>query len=162
MPPAASQIGSAYLDRKVSDLFDRITIVDLITRVGVTLDEKRFGDLRSIFTEDVVVRFGFPGSEPIDNIESLAERGRRSQGRFARAHHIFTDHLIELSGDTAKVRANLLGFHVHRAEEPSAHFDIGERYRFEMIRTPEGWRISYMSTEPVWTAGESPSPLPAR
>jgi hypothetical protein len=161
MPHTAQNAGPADLDRKVSDLYDRITIVDLITRLGVTLDEKRFGNLASLFTEDVAVRFGFPGSEPIDNIQSLAERGRRSQGRFARAHHIFTDHLIELSGDKAKVRANLLGFHVHRAEEPAAHFDIGERYRFEMIRTTDGWRISHMTTEPVWTAGESPSPPPA-
>lgn len=151
----------ADLHRNITDLFDRIAIIDLISRVGLTLDEKRFDDLRSIFTDDVFVKFGFPGAEPIDNIAALAERGRRSQGRFARAHHLFTDHLIELSGDKAKVRANLLGFHVHRNDRPGSHFDIGERYRFEMARTPNGWRISCMITEPVWTAGDDPAPLPS-
>jgi hypothetical protein len=156
MPQASPTIGSADLDRKVSDLFDRITIVDLITRLGVTLDEKRFDNLRSIFIENVAVRFGFPSAEPIDNIAALAQRGRRSQGRFARAHHLFTDHLIELSGDKAKVRANLLGFHVHKADRPGSHYDIGERYHFEMIRMIEGWRVSRMTTEPVWTGGDEP------
>jgi len=131
MPHAAANT-SADLDRKVGDLFDRIAIIDLITHIGRSLDEKRIDNLRSIFTEDVVVKRGHP------------------QGRLACTHHLFADHLIELSGDKAEVRANLLGFNVHRAEMPASHFDIGERYRFEMVRTAHGWRISRMTTEPVW------------
>ncbi|WP_162919012.1 nuclear transport factor 2 family protein [Taklimakanibacter deserti] len=139
MPHAALSAAPADLDRKASDLFDRIAIIDLITHIGLSLDEKRFDNLRSIFTADVVVKRG------------------HSQGRLASTHHLFTDYLIELSGDKAEVRANLRGFHVHRAEAPASHFDIAERYRFEMVRTAEGWRVFRMTTEPVWTAGDAPA-----
>ncbi|MGE0240278.1 MAG: nuclear transport factor 2 family protein [Parvibaculaceae bacterium] len=149
MPHAAANTASADLDRKVSDLYDRILIVDLITHIGVILDEGRFDNLRSVFTEDVVVRFGFPGVEPIDTVAALMACRHRPQ----RAYHLFTDHLIELSGDRAQARASLTGVHVRRDEAPGAQFDIGAHYRFEMVRTTDGWRISRMTTEAAGTAG---------
>ncbi len=42
---------------------------------------------------------------------------------------MITNLLIDLDGDRAKVRANLIATFVHRADAPGAHFDIGERYQ---------------------------------
>ena len=147
----------AQLRRQLQDLLDRNAIVDLISRLGLMLDDKRFDDIGSIYADDVVAIFGFAAGARIEGVEALAERGRKSQGRFARAHHVFTDHVIDLRGDQAIVRANLIGIHVHRAEDPASHFDMGERYTFEMIRKPEGWRIAKVITTPVWTAGPPPA-----
>jgi hypothetical protein len=32
-------------------------------------------------------------------------------------------------------------------------FTLGEIYRFDAVRTPDGWRFEGVETEPVWTAG---------
>ncbi len=147
----------AQLQRQVRELLDRNEIVNLIGRLGLMLDEKRFDDIRSIVTDDVVADFPSTGAGQMRGIEALAAHGRKSQGRFERAHHVITDHLIDLDGDRATVRANLIATHVHRADEPGSHYDVGEYYRFEMIRTPEGWRISRLNPNGVWTSGVRPT-----
>jgi len=79
--------------------------------------------------------------------------GRRRNPRADRTHHVITNLLIDLDGDRAKVRANLIATFVHRADAPGAHFDIGERYQFEAVRTPQGWLLSRVHVSPVWTSG---------
>jgi hypothetical protein len=61
--------------------------------------------------------------------------------------------LIDLDGDHAQVRANLIATLVPSAAEPAAHATLGERYRFETIRTDSGWRLARIEVEPVWKAG---------
>jgi hypothetical protein len=55
-----------------------------------------------------------------------------------------------LDGDRATVGANLIATMVPSSDEPDAHLTIGERYRFEAVRTPAGWRFSRVEVSPVW------------
>lgn len=67
--------------------------------------------------------------------------------------------LVDADGDRAEVRANLL---VHFAAltdtdaptlAPPIQFTLGEIYRFDAVRTPEGWRFACVETSPVWMSG---------
>ena len=48
---------------------------------------------------------------------------------------------------------NALMTHVHASEEL---FTVGGVWRAEVRRTPDGWRFSRVTVEPVWTSGEPP------
>lgn len=138
------------LREQVQKLVDRGEITDLISRLGLLLDEKDFDSARSVFTEDVSAKF--PAGH-IQGVDDLAESGRQNIGPFAAVQHVITNLLIALDGNRATARANLIATHVHRAADPGSHFDSGVVYHFGAVRTPDGWRLSSMELEHVWSAG---------
>lgn len=132
----------------LQDLTDRQAITDLVSRLGLWLDEKRFYDTEALFTEDVTV--ATPGGRA-HGVGLVAEQARRNHD-YERIQHVITNVLIDLDGDRAQVRANLIATLVPSAAEPAAHATLGERYRFDAVRTPQGWRLSRVEVDPIWTA----------
>ena len=135
---------------QVQELVDRDAIADLVGRLGLWLDEKRFDEARSIFTEDATA--DTPGGS-VRGLGLVAEQARRNHSDFERTQHAITNVLIDLDGDRATVRANLIATFVQRADAPGSQFTLGERYRFVAVRTPEGWRFSRVEVTPVWRSG---------
>jgi hypothetical protein len=132
----------------LQNITDRQAITDLVSRLGLWLDEKRFYDTESLFTEDVTV--ATPGGKA-QGVGLVAAQARRNHD-YDRIQHVITNVLVDLQGDRATVRANLIVTFVPRADEPATHSMRGERYRFETARTPDGWRFSRIEVEAVWSA----------
>ena len=128
-------------------LTDREAITDLVSELGLWLDEKRFEDARAVLAEDVTV--DTPGGRS-HGIDAVVEQARRTHEAHD-THHVITNALVDVDGDRATVRANLTATFAARADTPS--FVVGERYRFEAIRLPVGWRLSRIRVVPVWRAG---------
>jgi hypothetical protein len=137
--------------QKLQELLDRSEITELVTRLGVWLDEKRFDDARSILTEDVTAET--PGGSVV-GIEQVAEQARRNH--VVPTHHVITNVLIDLDGDRAAAGANLIATFVNGPDPSGPLFQLGERYSFEAVRTPDGWRLSRVQTQPIWTVGSRP------
>ena len=125
----------------LQDLTDRQAITDLVSRLGLWLDEGRFDEAPSILTEDVAV--STPGGQA-SGIERVIAQARRNH-QFDGLQHLISNVLVDLDGDRADVRANLVATFVGSAIEQH-----GERYRFEAMRTPAGWRLSRVDVKPVW------------
>jgi hypothetical protein len=145
---------------RVGTLADREEITELVSRLGACLDDGRFDDLRSLLVEDATART--PGGEARgrDAVVAQASRSHRSDQPI---QHVITNPVIELDGNRAAVRANLV---VHFAEPladgrpglaPPIQFTLGEVYGFDVVRTPDGWRFARIETSPVWMAGTVPS-----
>jgi hypothetical protein len=149
---------AAAFPLQLHELTDRVEIADLISRYGQVADEKRFEDSRSCCTEDIVAEYHFGRAQGVD---VLAQYGRQALGAFERTQHFICNVLIDLAGDSATVSANLLAVHIQRAEDPVTHFDLGGRYRFEVVRTPQGWRISRVRLDVLWSQGDDPRGLAA-
>jgi SnoaL-like protein len=132
----------------LQDLTDRQAITDLVSRLGLWLDEKRFYDTESLFTKDVTV--ATPGGQA-KGVGLVAAQARRNHD-YERIQHVITNVLIDLDGDRAQVRANLIATLVPSAAEPAAHATLGERYRFDVVRSGDGWRLARIEVEPVWKA----------
>jgi hypothetical protein len=70
--------------------------------------------------------------------------------------------LVALDGDRADVRANLIATFAAGADAPTTAlapeptFTLGQVYRFEAVRIPDGWRLSLIQITPVWTTGTRP------
>jgi len=165
-PPNAGWKGTAMITTtdavRVRVLAERTEIMDLVSRLGACLDDGRFDDLRSLLVEDATART--PGGEASgrDAVVAQASRNHRPDQPI---QHVTTNLLIDLDGDRATVRANLV---VHFAEPPDdgrpalappIRFTLGEVYRFDVVRAPAGWRLERIETTPVWMSG-APAPVP--
>ena len=138
---------AAGLEREVTELVARNAITELVYRLGVALDDGRFDDLRSIFTEDSTA--STPGGS-VEGIDALIAQASRNHSRERRNHHVITNVLVDLDGERADVRANLV---VTFARDAVPYFTLGEVYRFDARRTPDVWRLSRVESTPVWTTG---------
>jgi SnoaL-like protein len=134
------------------ELFDRLHIVDLVTSVGRCLDERDFERLRELFTEDATV--ATPGGT-VSGHDALVAQARRGHSRDKGIQHVITNHLVDLDGDRASVRANLLVAFAAAGPEDPQPFLLGEVYRFELRRSAGGWRISSLRSTPVWSLNRS-------
>jgi hypothetical protein len=138
------------LDLQLRDLLDRQAITDLVAGLGLWLDEKRWGDAASILTADVTVRT--PGGTA-GGIDRVADQARRNHEGDV-SQHVITNVLVELAGDRATARANLIATFAEPGSEPN--YTVGEQYRFEAARTPRGWRLARVEVVPVWRRGARP------
>jgi hypothetical protein len=145
------------LTDQLQQVEDRQAIAQLVAQLGRMLDEKRFDEARSVLADDVTVRT--PGGEAHGS-EAVVAQARRTHT--VNTQHAISDVLIDLDGDRARVRANLIATFapdrpgarlvVGDAEHPDSYFTLGEVYRFEAVRTPDGWRLSRIETERSWSS----------
>jgi hypothetical protein len=139
---------------KVLQLMDRCQVSDLVYRLGVCLDEGRFDQMRDLLVEAATAKT--PGGTA-EGREAVVAQAERNHSRDDHIQHVITNLLVDLEGDRARVRANLV---VHFAgpadpQEVAApvRYSLGEVYRFEALRATEGWRLSRVETVPVWSSG---------
>ena len=119
---------------------DRQDITDLISRLGRWLDDKAFDDAGSVLTENVTVSTPGGQAEGIERVVAQASRNHQVP-----TQHLITNVLVDLDGDRATATANLLVTFAGPELERQ-----GERYRFGVARTPDGWRLSRIEVTPVW------------
>jgi hypothetical protein len=154
-------VNQVTVDERVLQLTDRNEITDLVYRLGVALDECGFEEMRSLLTEDATA--STPGGTARGRA-ALVAQAERNHPPDERIQHVITDVLVDLDGegDRARVRANLL-VHFAPAEDtsgsapaPTVTCTQGQVYRFEVVRTTDGWRFSRVETTPVWMSGVRP------
>jgi hypothetical protein len=168
-PTTVTADGEESLHRQVRALVDRAAISDLIDRFNRDLDdytlEGRSFDVewvRSYFTESATVEYPVGQATGVEEIAPLIDG--RGMAPFRRTHHVTANHLIELDGDRAAVRFNLIATHVYAedvrerlGEAPGARFTVGDYYEGEMVRTDAGWRFSHQRLHVTWTDGTPPA-----
>lgn len=130
---------------RLAELRDRADITDLVHRLGACLDEHRFEDLRALLTDDVTA--STPGGTA-HGIGAVIGQATRNHVGYDRLQHVITNLLVDLDGDRAAVRANLVAVRVRPATGDQA--TLGSVYRFQLRRTPRGWRFIQVKVEPVW------------
>jgi 3-phenylpropionate/cinnamic acid dioxygenase small subunit len=144
---------ASRVERQLAELTDRNEIIDLVYRLGAVLDDRRFDEMRSLLVEDATVRT--PGGAA-EGREALIAQARRNHLPDEPTQHVITNPLVELDGDRAKVRANLVvNFAAPAGGDESLpaaprKYALGETYHFDVVRTSAGWRFANVETEPVW------------
>jgi hypothetical protein len=161
-------MNAASMNDQVQQLLDRAQITDLVFRLGVCLDEGRFGEMGSLFIDEATA--STPGGTAHGRQAIVAHAERNHRREYA-SQHVGSNLLVDLEGDRATVRGNLV---VRVAPPPATDmpvstppplapalgFTLGEVYRIECVRTPDGWRFSRVNTVPVWMSGTRPTPRP--
>jgi 3-phenylpropionate/cinnamic acid dioxygenase small subunit len=125
---------------------DRIEIADLFTRFARLLDEKRWEDADTVFTEDVA---GYsPRSGEIRGIDKLVGYMRQAEVEGEHTQHVTTDLLVDVDGDQAAASANSLVYFYRDGQAP--HLTSGLRLACTAVRTPAGWRLRESRTMLAW------------
>lgn len=151
--------GIAQMDEitelEIRRLLDRDRLLALMNRYFATIDDAGGLDTewaRSIFSEDVHVEHrGFT----LEGIEDVAVGNRFVREGWDRTFHISTNAQVELDGNSAHLRAQLLAIHVHPESSPPEPYIIANVFEADALHTVDGWRFQTMNLRPVWSSGQS-------
>ncbi|WP_433684986.1 nuclear transport factor 2 family protein [Nocardia sp. CA-119907] len=124
---------------------DRIEIADLFTRYARLLDEKRWDDAATIFTDDVEV--DSPRAQ-LRGIDKVVDYMRQSEVEGEHAQHMTNDLLVNINGDQAAASGNSLVYFYRDGQPP--HQTSGLRLACTVVRTAAGWRISRTQIILAW------------
>lgn len=128
---------------------DRIEIADLFTRFARLLDEGRYADAATIYTDDVEV------NSPrirVRGIDKVVDYMRQAEVEGEHTQHTTTDLLVTLDGDRAAASANSLVYYYRDGQPP--HLTSGLRLTATTVRTPAGWRLGEIRIALAWTRKE--------
>ncbi len=123
----------------------RTDLVDLVARLGRCLDTGDFEGLRAIYSADARVTTAGGTAEGIDALVAQASRNHGD----GKVWHSATNHVVEVDGDDATIRANILTAFSDGVADP-APFLLAGVYEFEARRTGEGWRLTSLRATPTW------------
>jgi hypothetical protein len=152
------------LSDHVQHFNDWLAIADLITRLGLMLDEKRYDEAPAILAADVTVHTPAGSAQGPDAVVAHARRNHT-----VRTQHVITGVMIDLHGERAEARANLLVVFVPdsdqpesrlvigNVEQPESRLMLGERYRFEAVRGEAGWRLRTIEAIRLWSTQPVPT-----
>ncbi|MFZ5966462.1 MAG: nuclear transport factor 2 family protein [Bacillota bacterium] len=133
-------------------------ISDLLSRFCSIVDDKciSVAAVAATFTPDG--RFISPNGAAVIGPETIAAEKAKSFSLFRATHHVTSDHIIDLEGDTARLRANMTAMHLWSDEESDprslqTHFVAGGVFEAAAVRTAGGWRFRELKSRITWRTG---------
>lgn len=126
----------------LQEMSDRFEIQDLINNYSAVIDQKRFDDLRDVFTEDAHIDYSAVGGPAGGRGEIIAFL-HKVMGMFPNHQHLNANAQITVDGDTATGRVMCFNPQEISMPDDKTHiFMVGLWYVDEYRRTQAGWRIS--------------------
>jgi hypothetical protein len=150
------------------EVADRLEIIEVCTRLHWCVDHRDWDGLDDLLADQVSfptpAEAAEPGFDPDRYRRSRAEVKAAYPGLLAGliTQHLIAGHQVELDGDRAVCRAHSVNVHLPEAEDAERPEDAkrpalvlhGNEYRFELARTPDGWRIDGRQTWIRWRWGD--------
>jgi ketosteroid isomerase-like protein len=148
------------LRAEVRYLSDREAIRDVLTTFATAMDAQDWELLASVWTDDAIFDRTRQGPVSADDPDGMW-RGKQEimaqmmagVSRHFTSHHVLANHRISLDGDRAKAVSYMQSVHLDDPTKPAEHGGKGGWYLTELVRTPDGWKLTLMSHTPVWFAG---------
>lgn len=156
--PAVANGGSPLPDHAtkpgIEEVRDRQEITELLFRYATAIDTKDYALLRTVFTEDALVRYRVPGGRDLRGPELIGWLESAMQV-FMATQHVLTNPSIEIRGDRARSRTYLTATHLQRTRDDRTvvavlHGVYTDRHR----RTARGWRITDRTLDAVHVEGD--------
>ena len=137
---------------------DKLAVSELLTKYFQLIDDKDFAaeKLLAIFTDHGTVTR--PNDSVVSGPAEIAESNKKSFSRFRATQHLPSGYLVEIAGDEATIRANVMAMHLWADGygDPNAlerHFVGGVVLRASARRTADGWRLTNLGGRNVWRSG---------
>ena len=145
----------AFLDP--STLSDREAVADAVLRFGEGLDDGDAELLESAFTEDAVVDMTTVGVGVMNGRAVVSKTLIANLGLMDTTHHISNVRSV-IRGDTAEATCYALAQHFRPGEGLSAEQQTymlrGNRYRIQLVRDSDWWRMRNLVITGIWLAGD--------
>ncbi|WP_328498684.1 nuclear transport factor 2 family protein [Streptomyces sp. NBC_00414] len=136
---------------------DRGEILHLLTTYAFSLDRRDFARVASVFTEDADVENVFEGYLPegakfsgvTTGGGAVAAGARRMFSTLDATQHLLGAQIVEITDTGAHASTQIVAHH-HRGGD---YYHTGGTYEDDLVRTPDGWRISRRTLRIAWTTG---------
>jgi hypothetical protein len=112
------------------------------------IDTKTFDRLVGVFTPDTIGDYStlYGGAETLrkgrDEIIRRMHWGLGVGSNCGATHHTVGNFIVEVTGDTARAQVNYTAMHRGVGRLEGALYQMWGQYQDELVRTPEGWRVS--------------------
>lgn len=140
----------ADLESRVRRLEDHQSIVDVVIRYCVAVDRRDWGMFASCFAPTVRSDSGeSSGDDFVAMVEGALPVFRSTQ-------HLSTNHAVtvdELDPDRATCESDMYAQHFLEGSVRGTYYLLRARYRDELIRTADGWKIESITTTNRWEEG---------
>jgi hypothetical protein len=137
---------------------DKLAIIELIAKYFQLIDDKEFETekLHAVFTGDATLTR--PNASVVTGPAEIAESNKKSFVRFRATQHLPSGYVVDVAGDDATLRANVMAMHLWADGygDPNAldrHFVGGVVLRASARRTADGWRLTNLGGHNVWRGG---------
>lgn len=129
---------------------DRSAIIDLTIAYCWAIDERRWGDLGEVFLPNATALLGAP---ELHGLDAIVAHIRGTLEPLDASQHLVANHQVAVHGGQATSRCGFQAQHVRRSAVDGRTYLVGGRYDDELVRTPDGWRISRRALVPIWREG---------
>ncbi|MER5261921.1 nuclear transport factor 2 family protein [Actinosynnema sp. NPDC002837] len=132
---------------------DRSDVIDTCTAMAWHADHREWDRLGRVFADEVTLDYtSLNGGEPVTLTPArIIEGWRAGLGAYAATQHLLGNQLVTVTGDTAVCTATVQATH---RKPDGALWTLGGFYRFDLVRTGEGWRIGGVVLTVAWSEGE--------
>jgi 3-phenylpropionate/cinnamic acid dioxygenase small subunit len=117
---------------------DRQDISELLVRYATGIDRRDWPLFRTVFTDDCELDYGVIGVW--NGVDAVAEFMEQTHAMAGHTMHRLSNQAITVDGDKAEARTYIDGL-IMAADNESGVNAIGF-YDDEIVRTPDGWRIT--------------------
>jgi 3-phenylpropionate/cinnamic acid dioxygenase small subunit len=125
----------------LQEISDRFEIQDLVYRYADVIDQRRFDELRDIFSADAHINYSAVGGA-VGDAESTIAFLKKALPAFKCYQHLNANVQITVTGDTASGRVMCFNpQELMLGKDKSQLFMMGLWYNDQYVRTAKGWRI---------------------
>lgn len=150
-------------------LLDRAAISDVVIAYATGLDRRDWDLYRSIFTDSIEMDFESLGMRSGSyKADDWMRDAQRLFAGFKTTQHTSSNHVHDIRGDEATCTSNMQAEHfIDREpgdglENGAERWTIGGYYINELVRTPQGWKITKLTLNATWQTGNPDVPRIAR
>ncbi|MEV0145607.1 MULTISPECIES: nuclear transport factor 2 family protein [unclassified Nonomuraea] len=131
---------------------DRFDVIDTCTRMAWHADQREWSELAEVFADEVLLDYtSLNGGEPVTLTPAqIVEGWEGALSAYVATQHLIGNHLVTVAGDVAVCTASFQA--THRKDDDSL-WTLGGTYRFDLVRTGDGWRITGVVMTAAWSDG---------
>ena len=148
-PPPASDTAAT-----VAWLRDRALIKDVYSRYAYGVDSLDMDLVRSVFHPDCVV----VGTMEEGSLDEYLEGIEEGLSAYEATMHFKGNQYVELDGDRAFVETWVVGYHREAADSPIDSLTLALRYKDDLVRVGDDWKIVRREAVRQWHSGPLPRP----
>ena len=143
------------LQAEMTRLIDRAAITELVDRYAKLFDDRTFSTtLPSLFTDDAYVELPSGSHRGLDGMDKVHEK---VMSPFGPTQHLFTNTLVDITGERASFRTNTYVTHTvlnaTESAEQGIYFLAGGTLTGTVLREPQGWRFEKVVLDVIWRQG---------
>ena len=142
-------------DSLVKSSTDKIKIIELINRFGMSIDLRDWSSFRSLFTEQVKFDYSSIGEVAGTlSADEIVNTARQDLGGFQTTQHLISNHLIEVKNDTATANAHVRAMHFLPNEVKDPLLEMGGYYTASLVLMDSNWKIKSWKFDILWSRGD--------